>query len=103
MASILWKSGSGGQFQSLLMSTPRGALQSGGNLVRRLAPELFREFCEAFTQEANRLRMEGRASLESACGAIWRRCWCLRPKATRPPGRAALCKERWLRGQDLNL
>ncbi|MGK9235799.1 recombinase family protein [Inquilinus limosus] len=31
-----------------------------------MEPELFRQFCEEFTREVNRLRMEGRASLESA-------------------------------------
>ena len=29
-------------------------------------PELFKEFCEEFTREMNRLRMEGRASIDSA-------------------------------------
>lgn len=29
-------------------------------------PELFREFCDEFTREMNRLRMEGRASIDSA-------------------------------------
>lgn len=29
-------------------------------------PELFKVFCEEFTGEMNRLRMEGRASIDSA-------------------------------------
>lgn len=33
------------------------------NLMKR---ELFQEFCDEFTQEMNKLRMEGRASIESA-------------------------------------
>jgi len=33
------------------------------NLMR---PELFKEFCEEFTREMNRLRMEGRASIDAA-------------------------------------
>lgn len=31
-----------------------------------MEPQLFREFCEAFTQEVKRLRIEGHASLESS-------------------------------------
>ena len=31
-----------------------------------MQPELFREFCEEFTREMNRLRMEGRASIDAA-------------------------------------
>ena len=33
------------------------------NLMKR---ELFQEFCDEFTQEMNKLRMEGRASIEPA-------------------------------------
>jgi site-specific DNA recombinase len=33
-------------------------------------PALFREFCDEFTLEMNRLRMEGRASLEAARSEI---------------------------------
>ena len=35
-------------------------------------PELFQEFCDEFTREMNRLRMEGRASIDSAQIAIKR-------------------------------
>lgn len=31
-----------------------------------MQPELFKEFCEEFTREMNRLRMEGRASIDAA-------------------------------------
>jgi len=35
-------------------------------------PKLFKEFCDEFTREMNRLRMAGRASIESAQGEIRR-------------------------------
>ena len=38
-----------------------GALKS-----KLMDPALFREFCDEFTREINRLRMQGRASLEAA-------------------------------------
>jgi len=37
------------------------------NLVK---PELFQEFCDEFTQEMNKLRMQGRAEIEPAKAEI---------------------------------
>jgi len=44
------------------------------NVLRHhlMDPELFKEFCDEFTREMNRLRMEGRASLEAARSEVKR-------------------------------
>ena len=44
-----------------------GALKS-----KLMDPALFREFCDEFTREINRLRMQGRASLEAARSEVKR-------------------------------
>ncbi len=37
-----------------------------------MEPELFKEFCEEFTREVNKARIQARVSLESASGEIKR-------------------------------
>jgi site-specific DNA recombinase len=44
-----------------------GALKS-----KLMDPALFKEFCDEFTREMNRLRMQGRASLEAARSEVKR-------------------------------
>ncbi|MDP0930352.1 recombinase family protein, partial [Paracoccus onubensis] len=51
------------------MNIRRNALEAREmNALRHnlMQPELFQEFCEEFTREMNRLRMEGRASIDAA-------------------------------------